>query len=552
MGVETEVEGERTRVETSRAFITGRGRWGDEMTWSGRRVNYGGLVIAGVGFFLTRFTVTLAVYESTTRFYLAGVVPLVLGLGLAAFGVALAVADVDPGLARTTAAWCVAGTGAMLVLVVLTLLGSTAGGLPDLATVRSQAYLSNFLIGGSVGGTLTGLYASRDRRQRAEIGHQANRLEVLNRLLRHEVLNALTAIRGYATLADGGDREARAVIEEYSDAIERTIEEVKYLTRSARLSEGRHGSVDLGGCLARSVETVGEAHPEATVSVDAPREVPAAIANDRLERVFTHLLENAVVYSTESEPTVEVSVRARANVVRVSVHDRGPGLPERQQRLLETGEVTRYDDPRAGYGLNVVRLLVESYRGSIETDVGPDGSTVTVVLPRAETDGPGIRSARDGLAGVRPATPQLVVVLGAAVVAGVVYGILAELLGGSVSVIGVFYGVENALVGWITHEFHSVVFGFVFAGIVSLAPERYRNHPPAYAGIGAGWGLVLWFVAAGVVSAVWLRLLGIPAPLPSLSPMLLVTHLAWGVSLGLLAAFGYEHLTPRLAGVGER
>jgi signal transduction histidine kinase len=521
------------------------------MTWSGRRVNYGGLVIAGVGFFLTRFTVTLAVYESPTRFYLAGVVPLVLGLGLAAFGVALAVADVEPGLARTTATWCVAGMGAMLVLVVLTLLGSTAGGLPDLATVRSQAYLSNFLIGGSVGGTLTGLYASRDRRQRAELGHQANRLEVLNRLLRHEVLNALTAIRGYATLADGGDREARAVIEEYSDAIERTIEEVKYLTRSARLSEG-HGSVDLGGCLARSVETIGETHPEATVSVDTPREVPAAIANDRLERVFTHLLENAVVYSTESEPTVEVSVRARANAVRVSVRDRGPGLPERQQRLLETGEVTRYDDPRAGYGLNVVRLLVESYRGSIETDVGPGGSTVTVVLPRAESDGPGIRSARAGLAGVRPATPQLVVVLGAAVVAGVVYGAVAELLGGSVSVIGVFYGVADPLVGWITHEFHSVVFGFVFAGIVSLAPERYRNHSAAYVGIGTAWGFVLWFVAAGIVSAVWLRLLGIPAPLPSLSPMLLATHLTWGASLGLLAALGYEHLTPRLARVGER
>ena len=516
------------------------------------RVNYGGLVVAGVGFFLTRFTVTLAVYESPARFYLAGVVPLVLGLGLAAFGVALAVADVEPRLARTTAAWCVAGTVGMLVLVVLTLLGSTDGGLPELGTVRSQAYLSNFLVGGSVGGTLTGLYASRDRRQRAELRHQANRLEVLNRLLRHEVLNALTAIRGYATLADGGSPDARAVIEEYSDAIERTIEEVKYLTRSARLSEGRDGPVDLGARLARSVETVRESHPGADISVDAPPEGPAVLANDRLERVFTHLLENAVVHSTEAEPRVEVSVTARANAVRVSVSDDGPGLPERQQRVLETGEVTRYDDPRAGYGLNVVRLLVESYRGAIETDVGPDGSTVTVVLPRAEPDGPGLRSTRTGLAGVRPASPQLVVILGAAVVAGVLYGATTELLGGSVSVIGVFYGVEDPLVGWITHEFHSVVFGFVFAGLVSLAPERYRNHLPAYVGVGAGWGFVLWFVAAGFVSAVWLRLLGIPAPIPSLSTTILASHLVWGCSLGLLTALGYEHVTPRLARFGER
>ena len=531
----------------------------DEMTPPGR-VNYSGLVIAGVGFFLTRFTVTLSVYEDPTRFYLAGVVPLALGVALAALGVALAVADVESAFVRTTAVWCLAGTGGMLVLVVLTLLGSTTGELPDLATVRSQAYLSNFLIGGSVSGTLTGLYAARDRRQRDELRHQANRLEVLNRLLRHEVLNALTAIRGYAALADGGSPEARAVIREYSDAIAGTIEEVKYLTRSARLNEGRMGRIDLDECLGRSVETIRETHPGADVSVDTPAEMPPVLANDRLERVLTHLIENAVVHSKEGGnggdaagcPAVEVTVTARANAVRVSVSDEGPGLPERQQRLLETGEVTRYDDPRAGYGLNVVRLLVESYRGSIETDVGSDGSTVTVILPRADPDGPGLRSTGAGLAGVRPATPQLVVTLGAALVAGVVYGVLAELLGGSVGVIGVFYGAEDTLVGWITHEFHSVVFGFVFAGLVSVAPERYRDSVPAHVGIGIGWGLVLWFVAAGVVSVVWLRLLGIPAPLPSLSSMTLVTHLVWGGSLGALTALGYEHVAPWLSRLGER
>ena len=298
------------------------------MAPSGGRVNYSGLVIAGVGFFLTRFTVTLAVYEDPTRFYLAGVVPLVLGLGLAAFGVALAVVDVEPSLVRTTAVWCVVGTVGMLVLVVLTLLGSTTGTLPDLATVRSQAYLSNFLVGGSVGGTLTGLYAARDRRQRGELRHQANRLEVLNRLLRHEVLNALTAIRGYATLADGGDPQARGVIEEYAGAIEATIEEVKYLTRSARLSEGRSGPVDVGRCLAGSVETVRGAHPDASVTVDAPGSVPAVLANDRLERGRT---------SSGGDGTPVQVVNYRRMDVRVgdaSSHtgDRGAGAARRRGR----------------------------------------------------------------------------------------------------------------------------------------------------------------------------------------------------------------------------
>lgn len=88
-------------------------------------------------------------------------------LGLAAFGVALAIADVDAALVRTTARWCGIGAGARCVLVVLTLLGSTTG-LTELGTLRSRPYLVNFLIGGSVGSTITGLYAARTHRHRRQ------------------------------------------------------------------------------------------------------------------------------------------------------------------------------------------------------------------------------------------------------------------------------------------------------------------------------------------------------------------------------------------------
>ncbi|MFB6184748.1 MAG: ATP-binding protein [Haloarculaceae archaeon] len=510
------------------------------------RVNYSGLVIAGIGFFLTRFTVTLAIYQDPIRFYLAGVVPLALGLGLAAFGVALAVADVETPMVRTTAVWCVVGAGTMLVLVVLTLFGSTTGGAVDLATVRSRAYLSNFLIGGSVGGTLTGLYASRNRNQRAELRQQTNRLEVLHRLLRHEILNSLTAIRGYAALRRSSDRDPRTVVENHTEAIERTVEEVKYLTRDAATNATSVGPVEMETTLDESVATVRDRYPDATVSVESVPEDAVVIANERLAHAFAHLLENGIVHAASDAPEIDVAVTTTPTSVRVAVRDEGPGLPDRQRDLLESGTVRTYDDPGTGFGLNIVRLLVESYRGSIETAVDDDGTTVTVVLARAEADETGLRPNPTGLAGVQPDRSHLVVTLGAAVLAGAVYGLVANLLGGSIGSIGVFYGLQHPVVGWITHEFHSVVFGFAFAGLVSVAPVRYRDRVSALVTIGLGWGLVLWLFAAGVVSPIWLRLLGIPATIPSLSTSLLVTHVAWGVSLGLLTAWGNAHVTPRL------
>jgi signal transduction histidine kinase len=329
------------------------------------RVNYSGLVVAGVGFLLTRFTVTLAVYDDPLGFYLAGVVPLALGLGLAAFGVALTVADVDSSLVRTTARWCVVGAGAMFVLVVLTLLGS-AGGDTTFASPESRTYFSNFLIGGSVGGTLTGLYAAHNRRQRRELTQQANRLEVLNRLLRHEVLNAVTVIKGYASVRHE-DTDAAALITDRSDHIAEIIEEVRHLTQSAR-TDATERTTDPGRWLEAAVSSVRADHPAADIHVE-----DASLPDDltvrgtsRLELVFEHLLENAVVHADTGTPTVRVGTAVTPTEVRVSVSDDGPGLPEAQRALLEHGQITEFDDPQDGYGLNVVRLLAESFGADLE------------------------------------------------------------------------------------------------------------------------------------------------------------------------------------------
>jgi two-component system OmpR family sensor kinase len=512
----------------------------------GRTVNYSGLIVAGTGFFLTRFTVTLAIYEDPMRFYFAGVVPLLLGLGLAAFGVALTVADVEPSVVRTTAGWCLGGVLAMAVLVVLTVLGSNGGTDLTLETVRAENYYSNFLIGGSIGGTLTGLYASRNRRQRLVVERQANRLDVLNRLLRHEVLNSVTLIKGYAgQIGEGDETAARDVIESRSRSIQEVIENVKFLANGSADTDGTASTVDLDDQLARSVDEIQDRYPEAAVDVDAPSGDCTVRATTGLGQVFVQLLENAIVHGNDDSPTV--SVTETPTHVRVSVRNEGTDFPENQRSLLETGEIEPFDDPSSGFGLNIVRLFVDDFGGTIETDVGPSETTITIELLRAEQGEERVRPMPTGVSDVRPALPHLVVTLLAAIAAGIGYGAVSEVLGGSVAGIGVFYGTEDVVVGWLTHEFHSVVFGFVFAGLVSIAPRRFRARVGGHVLIGVGWAVVLWAVAAGVVAPVWLRLLGIPARIPSFTMHLLASHLVWGASLGVLTAVGYRFVADRRA-----
>ncbi|WP_135805757.1 ATP-binding protein [Halorussus marinus] len=504
----------------------------------------GGLGVAGVGFLLTRFTVTLAIYDEPRAFYLSGLVPLVLGLSLTAFGVALVVGPFDRAFVRTTTAWCLVGAGAMLLLVMLTVLGSNPDGVDGMAPVLSETYLSNFLIGGSVGGTLTGVYAARAERRRRQLRSQANRLVTLNRILRHEVLNAVTVIGGYAdAIADrerpGDERESADVIRRRSDHIVDTIEDVEYLTETGRSAGRGLEPVGLATCLRASVESVRAAYPDAeyALAVD-PAEGVEVWANERLDQLFENLIENAVAYDGSDRPRVEIDATVGGRRATVRIADDGPGLPARHREILEDGAITDHDDPSSGFGLNAVRLLAERFHGDVHTTVTDDGTTIEVTLVRASRPAPASPTESVSSYGVSPS--ELTVAVGASVLAGGAMGVFNQLTGGSIPVIGALYGVANPLVGWITHEFHSVVFGMIYAAMLAVVPERYGRSRRGRLLVGAGWGAFLWAFAAGVVMPTWLRLVGISAPLPNLAWPSLASHLVWGLGLGLLYSLGTE------------
>ena len=498
-----------------------------------------GLWVAAIGFLVTRSTVTLAAHESRTQFLVAGVVPLVLGLALAAFGVALLVGSFERRLVRSVALWCTAGTLAMAGLVALTLL-ATGSVDPAGGSVGSELVLSNFLIGGALLGALTGLYAGRNRRSRAELTQQANRLVAINRILRHEVLNAVAVVRARAETLDDPDLDvpadaSLATIVRESDRIVDTVEEVKYLARS---SGGGLSRVDLGAALTDCVDAVAAEHPDVEfVRGWDPDGRVEVWADGQLAHALLPLVENAAAYDDSEEPVVAVEVDVGRQVARVRIVDSGPGLPDDQRATLERGAIADYDDPTAGFGTNVARLFVEGYGGDIETDVTDAGTTVEVALTLATEERPSTAGA-GSLRASAPDRTELVVATGAAVVAGGVMGLFVLQRAGVIPVIGSLYGVADPLVGWITHEFHSVVFGLTFAGLLTLLPPAYADRAVGTLGVAVAWSLLLWLVAAGLVMPLWLNLVGIPAPLPSVSGTSLASHLLWGVTLGGLYHLG--------------
>jgi PAS domain S-box-containing protein len=101
---------------------------------------------------------------------------------------------------------------------------------------------------------------------------------------------------------------------------------------------------------------------------------------DRLVQVITNLLSNAIKFSP-ANGEVSVAVEKTADACRISVRDRGHGIPEQfRPHLFEKFAQADGTDSRqkggTGLGLSIVKQIVERLGGRIWFDDAPGGGTV--------------------------------------------------------------------------------------------------------------------------------------------------------------------------------
>lgn len=110
---------------------------------------------------------------------------------------------------------------------------------------------------------------------------------------------------------------------------------------------------------------------------DAP--LPVAADRGRLTQVMVNLLSNAAKYSPIGCP-IDLGVEPREGVVRVSVGDRGAGIPA-EQRANVFRRFVRLDDEGneqqgMGLGLYLVKKIVEAHDGAVGVEDRPGGGAV--------------------------------------------------------------------------------------------------------------------------------------------------------------------------------
>ena len=224
--------------------------------------------------------------------------------------------------------------------------------------------------------------SDRHRRER--------RLTVLNRALRHDLRNSMHVVLANVDLLTREVEDADLL--DRLETVRRRAEEVNSLSEKAREIEqtlGTHETecrpVDLAPLLDSQVQSFRERFPVATIETDLPEHAWVE-ATELIDTAVGNLVENSIQH-TGTDPTVAVSLAVGEETVTVTVADDGPGIPEKERRVVKQGSETPLDHA-SGLGLWLVTWITRDSGGEIRFEDHDDwGSVVHLELDRA-TDVP--------------------------------------------------------------------------------------------------------------------------------------------------------------------
>jgi signal transduction histidine kinase len=207
-----------------------------------------------------------------------------------------------------------------------------------------------------------------------------------------------------ATIRDEGRRLA--------EMIEQVLE---FAGIDARERQGVREPIVVAGLVDEALKacrgTLAEARVE--VELDVAAGLPAVVGDKAaLRRALQNLIQNSARHAAAGR-WLGISAQAtrvgRAEVVRLTVRDRGPGIPSGEEsRIFEAfyrgRQALAAGVSGSGLGLSLVKRILDAHGGRVEVESTPGaGSAFTLVLPAATAQTEGVAPVEEHRAQTDPA-----------------------------------------------------------------------------------------------------------------------------------------------------
>ncbi|MFC7059407.1 sensor histidine kinase [Halovenus salina] len=217
-----------------------------------------------------------------------------------------------------------------------------------------------------------------------ELKSRESQLQVIDRVLRHNLRNDMTTIGMFAEQIEETAPEALVEhaerIRATSERINRTVEKERKITKFLTDSP-EETTVDMVRMVNAVVDRIADRYPDARLSATVPDSCRIH-ATTYVEQAFVELLENAIVHADRDNPTIDIRLSDHPDGPTLTVTDDGPGIPEMDRTVLTQGTEIEQLYHGSGLGLWLVHLIVAHSGGTVSfVENNPRGSTVTIEFP---------------------------------------------------------------------------------------------------------------------------------------------------------------------------
>lgn len=226
---------------------------------------------------------------------------------------------------------------------------------------------------------LTGVV--RDVRARR---HREQKLDVLSRVLRHNVRNKLNLIFGHAQMIQNARDDH---LSDAAEQIEDAADELMELSEKARTAQTEVGfnpaveqQIDIVELIQHLAVQFRRDYPAARITTDLPEELVTNTPKSYRIAV-SELVENAIEHNPDEEPAVRIRLVRREGGIVTVVEDRCPPIPAIDRKAINEGEETPLIHSM-GIGLWLASWVADTVGGQLEFERLDDdsGNRATIVL----------------------------------------------------------------------------------------------------------------------------------------------------------------------------
>ncbi len=201
-------------------------------------------------------------------------------------------------------------------------------------------------------------------------------LNLINEILRHDILNDLTVINGALKLYKENRKEKN--IDMALDRINSCIETINRM-RDLELFFSSHTDLTIYS-VTDVLEDVIKRYPSITFNIEGQSQV---LADECFNPILENLISNAIIHGKTD--TIDIKIKTDEKYCRVSIADEGIGIQDEIKDKIFDKNFAYGETGKTGLGLYVVREVIQYYGGYVYVeDNTPKGTVVTLVFRKVK------------------------------------------------------------------------------------------------------------------------------------------------------------------------